>query len=104
MEGEGEDCNKTEACCRHKGYFCLTSPSNPYIWFMFTLSWLPAECVNRRERERERDTCHHQGHAQTQHEIQCVYIYNQRGYICTHDSDHVTKVTTHWLVWSHCTL
>ena len=54
--------------------------------------------VCEQERERERDTCHHQGHAQThvntQHEIQCVYIYNQRGYICTHDSDHVTKVTT----------
>ena len=98
--GGRKDWNKMEVCCKYRGYFCLTSPSNPYIWFMFTLSWLPAECVNRRERERERerDTCHHQGHAQThvntQHEIQCVYIYNQRGYICTHDSDHVTKVTT----------
>ena len=51
--GGRKDCNKTEVCCKYKGYFCLTSPSNPYIWFMVTLSWLPAEesvCTVERER------------------------------------------------------
>jgi len=29
-------------------YFAFTSPSNPYIWFMLSVSWLPSQ--NQKEK------------------------------------------------------
>ena len=35
-----------ENVCYAKGYLARTSPSNPYIWFIVALSWLPAKRMN----------------------------------------------------------
>ena len=67
--GGRKDCNKTQVCCKFVGYFCLTSPSNPYIWFMVTLSWLPAEeRVCRRERYKSSP-------GNTQHKKHVKHVY-----------------------------